>query len=351
MSNDSDSAKQKGNLLEDIVALLHKMPAASVQTRVKINAQEPGQASDRGREIDVLVSHYVAGSPVRIAIECKNEKEVVGIGYIDSFFGKLADIGIPASQGIFVSPIGFTSGAIARAAVVGMRLLVLDGLDESRLAAELNAALLKMVHYVLFVETISFFSFLPSDAPGEPWPEGVELAGHTVHDHIWRRWITGGLPTTLGEHYLSFRSNTGGAVVECRIVAYAGSICGIAKQFSLRDAASSELERLRLETEFKIPNTVDLHVINNDEDLAAFESAISSSEVGLVVHKLRVPRIVAGAVFWPPSREAIQRVVELRNSGCEVSFANVEGRDLSRAWAMFETRRLDEADVAAHSET
>jgi hypothetical protein len=44
-------------------------------------------------------------------------------------------------------------------------------------------------------------------------------------------------------------------------------------------------------------------------------------------------------VFWPPSREAVQRVIGLQAKGIAVTFAMVEGRDLSAAWAVFEGRR------------
>ena len=105
--------KQKGDLLEDIVALLHQQEGVKIDKRIKIPAG--GASSKRKREIDVLLTSYVAGYPVKIAIECKNERKKVGSEKIDAFVGKLKDIGIPTQQGIYVSPTGYTKDALDRA--------------------------------------------------------------------------------------------------------------------------------------------------------------------------------------------------------------------------------------------
>jgi hypothetical protein len=81
------STRKLGDVLEDIVALLHNVPAGSIQTRVKVPALRPGSDGERTREIDVLISQDVAGYPIRIAFECKNEQDKVGIERIDAFVG------------------------------------------------------------------------------------------------------------------------------------------------------------------------------------------------------------------------------------------------------------------------
>ncbi|RKX45624.1 MAG: hypothetical protein DRP64_04415 [Verrucomicrobia bacterium] len=55
-------------------------------------------------------------------------------------------------------------------------------------------------------------------------------------------------------------------------------------------------------------------------------------EAHILAHQIRVPRIMTGAILWPPSEEAIKRITELRRAGEDVNFATVEGRDLSVAW-------------------
>ncbi len=59
-------AKQQGDLIEDVVARLHE------QSDVKIDKRPVSDASSaRTREIDVLLTSYIAGYPIQIAIECK----------------------------------------------------------------------------------------------------------------------------------------------------------------------------------------------------------------------------------------------------------------------------------------
>ena len=345
--SDSVSTKELGNALEDLVALLHDVPSASVQRRVHVPTLRSGPEGNETREIDVLISQDVAGYPIRIAFECKNEKDPVGVERIDAFIGKLQDIGIHPSQGIFVSPVGYTSGARRRAQDAGLRLLVMDGLDATRLAAAVNDALLAIVLYVLHVESYSEFAFLPpGDDDAEPWPDDVEISYASVHDVVWRRWIKGTFPTKLGEQAVFLRqpSQSRAVVVDCRIVAYVGSVRGSARQLSLRNAVSTAVERTRLETEFHVPNTVDLTTFATDEELAKFQTA-TAEQSQLVVHRIRVPRIIAGAVFWPPSQDAVRKVVELRKAGVHVTFADVEGRDLSAAWAHFESQRSRTGEV------
>ena len=96
LSMSHGSTKRLGNALEDIVSALHNLPGVTVATRVALPVI--GSQSGRTREIDVLVSSEVAGYPVRIAFECKNEQEAVGTQRIDEAIGKLADVGIPCSD-------------------------------------------------------------------------------------------------------------------------------------------------------------------------------------------------------------------------------------------------------------
>jgi hypothetical protein len=76
----------------------------------------------------VLVTGNMAGYPIRVAIECKNEQLPIGVPKLDAFVGKFKDIGIPVQQGIYVSVSGYTSGMIERATAAGIRPLVLTGL-------------------------------------------------------------------------------------------------------------------------------------------------------------------------------------------------------------------------------
>src|SRR5437588_519942 len=114
------STVSKGRILERIAALMHDQPNITV----KLNQRLP-PLSSKGikREIDILLVCDIAGYPVRMAIECKNEDKPIGSPKIDAFVGKLQYVGIPPQYGIFISANGYTIGAIERAKAAGMRVL------------------------------------------------------------------------------------------------------------------------------------------------------------------------------------------------------------------------------------
>ncbi len=72
----ASSSVAKGELVEEIVEKMHANPNVGVQRRVFL---DPLAGSGK-REIDVLLTSSVAGYPVRLAIECKNEKAQVSRG-------------------------------------------------------------------------------------------------------------------------------------------------------------------------------------------------------------------------------------------------------------------------------
>ena len=120
------STRAKGDIVEQLVAAMHKTPDVKVETNVYLSTLD-GKAE---REIDILVSSKVAGYPVNIAIECKNEKKPTGVDQIDAFVGKLKHIGIPTQYGVFVSSSRYRSGAIARAQEAGIKTLLLKDTTE-----------------------------------------------------------------------------------------------------------------------------------------------------------------------------------------------------------------------------
>ena len=93
-------SKRKGEIVEEVVSLLHQQSGLNVRRNVRLPTID---GSGRKREIDVLLEGEVAGYPIRFAIECKNVEKPVGSPLIDQFCGKLRDVGIPCSYGIFVS--------------------------------------------------------------------------------------------------------------------------------------------------------------------------------------------------------------------------------------------------------
>ncbi len=88
---------------------MHDHPGVTVERNRRL---PPASGLGGKREIDVLITAIVAGYPVQMAVECKNEAEAIGSPKIDAFIGKLQHVGIPPQQGIYISANGYTTGAI-----------------------------------------------------------------------------------------------------------------------------------------------------------------------------------------------------------------------------------------------
>ncbi len=68
--NYKSASKQKGELVERIVAMMHEQePQVTVLRDVRLPAKHSGK---RSRQIDVLLLGHFAGYPSAHAIECKN---------------------------------------------------------------------------------------------------------------------------------------------------------------------------------------------------------------------------------------------------------------------------------------
>ena len=192
------SAMDKGRVVEQIVAAMHELNGVRVDRNVFLKG-----AGLRKREVDVLVSGSLGGYAVRVAIECKNERRPIGVQKMDAFVGKLMDIGIPSQHGVFVSTSGYTSGALARAESVGVRPLVLTGLDECRIASSVAKAFQSVVYLMADVVSMTVTNNLP--AGHEPvemlvfYDREGRLVG-SLPDIVRERWIRGEIAEDLGEH-------------------------------------------------------------------------------------------------------------------------------------------------------
>lgn len=94
---------------KDVKDLLDSMDDSTATHDVK----RIGALSRVERQIDVLVEGQVTQTPVTIAVECKHYAKPLGIGKIDEFAGKIADLQV--SHGILYALNGLTSGARSRA--------------------------------------------------------------------------------------------------------------------------------------------------------------------------------------------------------------------------------------------
>ena len=104
------TSKKKGDLLEDLVALMHVEPGVTIRKRVKLPVLHSKRC--RKREIDILLTTQAAGYEVRLAIGCKNEKSKLDVNAVDNFSCILSEVGVPLQHGILVSVNGFTCDAL-----------------------------------------------------------------------------------------------------------------------------------------------------------------------------------------------------------------------------------------------
>ena len=338
--------------MEEIVEKMHGSPNVEVQRRVFL---EPVGGGSSKREIDVLLTSSVAGYPVRVAIECKNEAGKIGSPKIDQFVGKLDDVGIPSSLGIYVSVNGYTKGAIERARKAGIRTLVLTGLTKDRLSAEVERAFQSMVY--LFAE---IFQLQPERAEHEltTVDEFLELCGYydtdgvlqdVLPDIVWRSWMEGSMSSEVGKHKLRFDLPEGwhnivdGKTVPARplsvvirVVGFVVTFSGEARHHTLLDAANEGTERWLTDLAFdgSLEPSYPMRAFGTEEELHEY---LEKQESVKIVGRLRLPRIKAGAMYWPASERTTKKLAEIRKAyeageipdPRPLEFAEIEGMDLN----------------------
>ena len=281
-----------------------------------------------------------------MAIECKN-RGAVGAPDIDAYVGKLQDVGIPSQLGIFVSVGRFTSGALDRARDAGVRTLLLEGLTADGLAEALEAA----VQSTVFVVATMGDLVLENDLPNAPdpwqalamfWDENGRFCGTAQH-LLWLHWINGESPTSLGQHtvemtlpqgwYQEFnghRVRTVRIAAEIQVVGLVMSLRGSASRLSL-SAPTGQVSKMGIRLNFETPSSPQLLQVFTSEELLG--EYFRSLERVQITHRIRVPRIVVGSVYWPPSQESLDRYLALIASGEKSpTLVDVEGPNIASAF-------------------
>lgn len=344
------SSGDKGRIVESIVAAMHELSGVSVERNVCL----PG-AGPRKREIDVLVSGSLGGYPVRIAIECKNEKRPVGAPKVDAFVGKLMDVGIPLQHGIFVSASGYTNGAVARAQSAGLRTLVLTGLDEARLASSVAEAFQSVTYLLLDVVRITVANNVPSVHHPQDILVFYDRDGcprGSLPDLIWQQWLRGELPATIGEHEINAPVPDGwctlvdgkaepvlGAWFGVRVLGLVITIRGRSEQHLLVNAADKTVERLQVRATFDDDDgAYPVNTVQTESELSELLS--KSGGLTLDIGRIRLPRIRLNSMYWPPSERTARKVSQLMEAFLAgrgpdprpMEFAAIEGTDLRTIW-------------------
>ncbi len=318
--------KQKGSLLEKVVAAMYKTPGVEIER----NVHHPTTSEDgRTREIDILLTANVAGLPVKYAFQCKNEKEVIDVIKIDSFVGALEDIGVPPQHGIFVTVNGFTDGAIKRAKKAGIKTLVLKGLSKDRLKSEISAAIQHSVFLIPRIDEISVINNIEYKGGYEQaflsmvfTDEKHDLVGF-VSDLFFNKWRNGDIPASLGLHdieleapqgWCQFYENepvdlqriTGNVTVMAVVI----SIEGDAENHFLLDAETQRFEKLNTNlnfNRFQPEQVVPLKVFSTEQELSHFIN--SSSDIRLTL-KTKLPRLIMRNMYYPLSETVAHKVFE-----------------------------------------
>jgi len=341
----------KGILLEEVVAMLHDYEGVKVER----NAELPPKSGDKSRkiEIDVLLTSFVAGYPVRIAIQCKNYEKRITREQIGAFKDSLDDAGIPYQHGIVVSVHGYQSGAIKRAKELGIRTRELKGLTKNRLAAEIQEAFQFFVYLLLVVTKLSVTNEIQKDKYGGvlsmAFFDKNQIFRGLALDLIVNQWRQDNIPSLLGEHNLELKVPSGWyqfsenkpakvfsiEATVVKLVAHIIKLVGKTKTFSLVDAETKRTEKIHIEADFKNSTQTNYEVITqsflSEQELEQF---FSSNDKLKVIQRIKLPRILFDALYHPFSKRAMG-FLKKRTEGLtlnqikklpRISFEDLEGK-------------------------
>ncbi|WP_375787759.1 restriction endonuclease [Bradyrhizobium sp. Pha-3] len=331
------TAKRKGKILEDLVAMMHEVPGVVVEKRKKLPVLR--SEKKRRREVDVLITSHVAGYPVRIAIGCKNEAKALDTAAVDNFVRILKEVGIPVQQGILVSAKGYTRDAQDAATLCGIRTLVFEGLNADRLSQEINTAIQSMVFLLITQINLNLLPYV--DDSFDDGPQFVnavldtkgEPSAPELFSCLWQLWVSGVIPARIGDHIVNLKAKSAEATWQVvGAVTVTGLIASVPGTFSrsiLKNAEAGEIERLRVTAKFgEIKGPLTLEPVNSEGAL----SDIVHKEPMSLVTRVRVPRIMTSVSYWPPSDEAMKKAKALFDAGKPVIFDDVESSNLADAW-------------------
>ncbi len=353
MGSDPES-KKKGELVERLVALLHQTPGLRVERNYPYPVDDDDETETR--DIDVLVTANRGGSEVEFAIECKNLKSKVGVEFIDAFVGKLKDIGLESTQGIYVAVNGYTKPAIRRAVKAGIRPLILYGLAQDRLRSAVEDAFRYVVYLMPELGTIQ--SFDDSQGPRKAFDMlsyGIGEAGakELVVNNVWQKWHNGDIPRTIGCHVFRIRLPSAAPDTEGEVKTFYPqvNVLGLVVETSakfrhhrLEDAVSGDSARTRSDMRITNGATSRLRFFGSSRSLNDFLNTRRSTK--LVIGTIPLPRLQFMDFFWPLSGAAIEKAKGLVARDQELSFEAVEGLDMSTAWADFLTGDYTAQDYA-----
>lgn len=307
----------KGILLEQLVAKLHEDEGVKVETNVFLPPKSGDQS--RAREIDVLLTRDIAGYPVRVAIQCKNYGKPINIGQVGEFKDLLEDVGIPCQQGIMVSVNGYQSGAINRAKELEIKTLVLEGLDETRLRAEIQETFQFFVPLLLVVEEMKITTDIADNNYAFFFCDEDKKVCGFFTDLIVSRWRNGEIPMRLGEYSIDLKLPQGwhqvfndkfiypsAMSVKVRVVCYLAEMSGKVEEFKLKEAHTDKVQKFHLQANFDVLNN--LIKASREEPIFTEEELKNSKKDARtsVENRFRLPKIFVRNHLEPVSEQAFK---------------------------------------------
>lgn len=331
------TAKAKGNILEDLVAMLHEVPGVRVTTRKKLPVVK-GKIK-RSREVDVVITSDVAGYPVEVVLGCKNEAKTLDVTDVDVFAGILNEVGIPWQKGILVSVKGYTRDAQDAADWRRIRTLVYEGLSPDRLGQEINAAFQSVVYLLISQYTFSRFPYVPDTEDGPPgFIKALldfenEPSAAQILTCLWQLWVSDGIPATIGEHHIFIRSKkpeaTWRVIADVSVTGWIASVPGSFTRSVLTNTGTGEIDRLHVSAKFdEIKGPLNLEPVTSEDAL----SQVQSKKPMTIMMRVRVPRIVSNLGYWPLTNQSVQKAKALLDAGKPVTFEDIESSNLAEAW-------------------
>jgi hypothetical protein len=346
------STREKGDVLEKIIVEMHEVSGVKIERNQYLPSID---GSGRTREIDILITSQVAGFPVRIVIECKNEKKTTDIERIDAFIGKLQDIGIPVQHGVFVSTSRYASGSIEHAKRVGIRTFLLRDISD-KLAEIVKEAIQSVIYLLLTITNIGIVNDISVTAP---WSEVLffrddegKLCG-SLPDLVWDKWIKGNIEDFVGEHEILFSLPTGwhqiiqgqeanikSIKVTVSVIAIVLTLSGTLNHYQLIDAKDGTIEKNQIKALFN--PTLGKYPINEfrtEQDLVSYLH--KQQGMKLSIGRFRLPRIRWLSIYWPPSKKAMLALARIHKEKTEqgqpfdmsaIPLTEIEGDDLNALW-------------------
>ena len=301
--------------------------------------------------------------PTHVAIECKNERAVIGVEKIDAFIRKLQDLQLSLGQSIYISASGYTQGALERAKTAGIQTLTLRGLTQAGLIKSAMLAfratvylLLQVVRWPLIeipsIDTNSLTMFCDHDG----FPIGSLL------DLILEQWNQGSPSSFLGDHEMEVSippgwyhlvqgklTYTQTMSVHVHVHGLVTSTQGDAHEYQLVNDLDGKRERDQVHLSFQ-PDPSIIPITSIAEESHLQEIVHASGATAILTHRSRLPKILVAELFlWPVSMRTAKKLLnnllaheQGKPSPHMLHFADFEEKDLKSVFdSIWEGQRLD----------